>query len=216
MTCAHCKGAADFFDDKVARREARRYRRRGPTKSTRLLLEAMLAEGVQGRTVLDIGGGVGAIQHEVLAAGAERVVNVDASPAYQEATRREAERRGTNDHIDYYLGDFAEVAPAIPTADFVTLDRVICCYPDMETLVGASAEHARILWGAVFPREYWAIRVGLWLVNLVFRLQGSAFRVFGHRRDEVERVLRGRGFVRRGYSRTLLWQVVVAYGTESP
>ena len=210
MTCAHCRDAAsDFFNSKVARRELARYRRRGPLKTTGILLEALRAEGVQGKTLLDIGGGIGAIQHELLAAGAARVVNVDASPAYQEAARREAEARGTLERIEFYAGDFVEVAPALPAADVVTLDRVICCYPDMPALVGASAEHARVLWAAVFPRENRLMRFGLRVINFVQRLRRSAFRVYGHARQEVERELRARGFRERVYRQTVLWQVMV-------
>jgi magnesium-protoporphyrin O-methyltransferase len=210
MTCAHCRDAVtDFFNAKVASRELQRYRRRGPAATTRLLLDALRSEGVLGKTVLDIGGGVGAIQHELLAAGAGRVVNVDASPAYQEATRREAEQRGTLERIEFYAGDFVEVAPALPVVDFVTLDRVICCYPNMPALVGASAEHARVLWAAVFPRENWAMRFAMRLVNLVQRLRKSAFRAYVHARKDVERELRGRGFRERVYRQTVLWQIMV-------
>ena len=209
MSCAHCRDAADFFDRKVARKELKRYRRHGPLRTTRMLVEAALAEGAEGRVVLDVGGGIGAIQHELLAAGARRVVNVDASPSYQDAARGEAEARGTAERIEFYTGDFVEVAPALPTADFVTLDRVICCYPNMPALVGASAEHARVLWGAVFPREYLALRVGMRMLNWIQRLRRSAFRVYNHAREDIGKELRKRGFEERVYRKTLLWQVMV-------
>lgn len=210
MTCVHCRDAAkDVFNSKLARRELRRYRRRGPHLATGVLIDAVRAEGVTGRTVLDIGGGVGAIQHELLAAGAARVLNVDASPDYQETVRREAEGRGTLERIAFYAGDFVEIAPALPIAEFVTLDRVLCCYPDVRALVGASAEHARVLWGAVFPRETRFMRFGMRLINLVQRLRRSAFRIYSHARVEIEEELVARGFEQRVYRQTLLWQVMV-------
>ena len=209
MTCAHCRDIPRFFDPKVAAQELKRYRRKGPVKTTRILLDALRAAGVKGRTLLDVGGGIGAIQHELLAAGAAQVVNADAAPAYQEAVREEAERRGTADRIEFYAGDFVELAPALPSADLVTLDRVICCYPDMEKLVGASAERARSLWGAVFPREYLGIRIAFRAINLIQRLRRQAFRVYVHPRAGVERVLRARGLDPIAYRKTLLWQVMV-------
>ena len=45
------------FDDRVARRELRRYRRRGPAKTTRMLLDALVTDSARGRTFLDVGGG---------------------------------------------------------------------------------------------------------------------------------------------------------------
>ncbi|MGZ8690915.1 MAG: class I SAM-dependent methyltransferase, partial [Aeromicrobium sp.] len=45
-------------------------------------------------TVLDIGGGVGAVHHELLHSGAATAVDVDASRAYIAVAREEAERQG--------------------------------------------------------------------------------------------------------------------------
>jgi magnesium-protoporphyrin O-methyltransferase len=174
-----------------------------------MLLEALREEGAEGRTLLDIGGGVGAVQHALLAAGAPHVINADASPAYQAAMRNEAERSGTAERVEFYLGDFVEMAPALQKADVVTLDRVLCCYPDVEALVGSSAAHTQALWGAVFPREHALSRFGLGLVNAVQRLRGKAFRVHAHSTRTVEAVLGAHGLERRFHSTTLFWQVTV-------
>jgi hypothetical protein len=75
--------------------------------------------------------------------------------------------------------------------------------------VGASAERARLLWGAVLPRENAFMRLGVRLVNLVQRLRRSAFRGYLHARRDVERELRAKGFREGVYRQTLLWQVMV-------
>jgi magnesium-protoporphyrin O-methyltransferase len=215
MTCAHCRDLPDLFDRKLAAFELERYRRRGPAKTTRMLLDALVGQGVREATVLDIGGGVGAVQLGLLAAGAQRVVNADASPAYQTAVREEAERRGTLDRIEFYLGDFVELAPALPAMDVVTLDRVICCYPDMSALVQASAAHARSLWGAVFPRERRSVRAELGIFNLWQRFRRKAFRVYVHPTTRVERELRAQGLAPLYVGRTFVWQVMV-WGRQQP
>ncbi len=69
MSCAQCQGIERMFDRRAAERELRQYRAAGPGGTTRLLIDALKAEGVAGLTLLDIGGGVGAIQHELLRAG---------------------------------------------------------------------------------------------------------------------------------------------------
>src|SRR4051794_7868580 len=94
MTNCGCQGVGQMFGERTARRDLRRYRKRGPSRPTRLLLEALHREGIEHATVLDIGGGIGVIQHELLDAGAELAIGVEASTAYLRAAREEAERRG--------------------------------------------------------------------------------------------------------------------------
>ena len=62
-----------FYDEKRASSDLRKYRDKGPIPSTQALIEALKAEGIEGMTLLDIGGGIGAIQHELLDAGVTRV-----------------------------------------------------------------------------------------------------------------------------------------------
>lgn len=209
MTCAHCRDAQDFFGDRMARHELRRYRRRGPRKTTRMLLERLREGEVRGRSLLDIGGGVGALQHELLADGLGRVINVDAAPAYQAAVEREAASRGTLDRIDFRSGDFVELAGEVPAADLVTLDRVVCCYPDMPALVGASAARARKLYGLVFPREVWWTRIGVRVLNLWQRIRGSDFRVYVHPHGTLQATVAKEGLSRVYSGRTLNWQVML-------
>jgi hypothetical protein len=205
-----CQGIEEVFGERSARHDLRRYRRRGPSKPTRMLLEALEREGIAGATVLDIGGGVGSIQLELLAAGAERAVAVDVSAAYLRAAREEAERRGHAGRVAYRHGDFVALAGGVEPADVVTLDRVICCYPDMEALVGRSAGRARRLYGLVYPRDTWWIAIGLRAANLGLRLSRRAFRAHLHRTAAVDAVASEHGLALR-FARHAgpIWQVAL-------
>lgn len=205
--CRHCEDAGDLFNARAARRDLRRYRSRGPTATTRLLLRALLAQQNHDRTLLDIGGGVGAIPHELLHAGFSQAVQVDASAAYLAVSEQEAGRRGLHGHIKYYHGDFVDLASSVAPADVVTLDRVVCCYPDVERLVTLSAAKAQHLYGLVFPRERILTRAGIALANIWFRLSGSAFRTYLHSTDQVDSILHRYGFRRTSLAHSLLWQV---------
>jgi len=213
--CGHCQDAGELFDQKVARREMRRYRSRGPSKNTRRLLDALLSQRRDDDTVLDIGAGVGAIPLELLGAGFSRAIQVDASPAYLEVSQHEAARRGFDDRITYRFGDFTDVASDVDLADVVTLDRVLCCYPDVDRLVAASASKARHLYGVVFPRERLVTRLGTTLGNLYFRLRGGAFRTYIHSRERVEDILRQAGFRRTSHAQSFLWQVATYERVEA-
>ena len=98
----------EAYDEKVAAADLSRYRKNGPRPWDRALIEAIKAEGVDGATLLDIGGGIGVIQHELLDAGAASATNVEASSAYLSAARSEGDRRGHVDRVTYHHGDFVE------------------------------------------------------------------------------------------------------------
>jgi magnesium-protoporphyrin O-methyltransferase len=199
--------AGDLFDARAARRDLRRYRARGASSTTRLLIDALLDQRSEDRTLLDIGGGVGAIPRELLPAGFSHAVQVDASAAYLAVSEREANRHGLRDRITFRYRDFVELADELAAADVVTLDRVVCCYPDGERLVASSAAKAQHLYGLVLPRERIITRIGVTLANAWFRLRGSAFRTYLHSTENVESVLRGHGFRRTYVAHSLLWRV---------
>src|SRR5215207_1731823 len=111
MSCCECGCYDTTFDDKQAAKDLKRYRRKGPDKTTRLLLHALRAEGVEGLTVLDVGGGVGAVHHELLTAGAQTAMHVDAAAPYLEAAQEEAARRGHAERVRFLHGDFVVLAP---------------------------------------------------------------------------------------------------------
>jgi magnesium-protoporphyrin O-methyltransferase len=209
MNCCQCQGIEEHFDEKAVSRELSLYRTKGPDKTTRMLIDALKAKSIQGFSLLDIGGGVGAIQHELLEAGAQNATDVDASQAYLNAAKEEAQRRGLAERVSFQHGNFVDIAAHIPPADMVTLDRVICCYPDMEALVSLSAARARKLYGLVYPRDVWWVKIGLTVLNFLFRLQKNPFRTFVHPSQAVEAIVNNNGFKQCFYRRTLAWQVVV-------
>jgi magnesium-protoporphyrin O-methyltransferase len=158
--------------------------------------------------LLDVGSGVGAISHELLSSGLASAVVVEASAAYLEASQNEATRRSHRARLTYHHGDFVELANTLAPADIVTLDRVICCYPDVEKLVEASVAKAKHVYGLVYPRERWVTKMGVALVNFFLRLRGGAFRTYVHSSSAVDAVVQRHGFRRSFYARTFVWQVV--------
>ena len=211
MNCCQCQGIEELFNDPLVTKELRQYRVKGPAKTTRWMVDAIKNEDVAGTRLLDIGGGVGAVQHALIAAGVKEATDVDASKAYIRAARDEANRRGIADQIQLLHGNFIDLAPQIPPADIVTLDRVVCCYPDMEKLVDLSAARAKKLYGLVYPRDTWWVKIGMAILNVFFRLQRRPFRTYVHPTREVETIVRRHGLRRTFFRQTLVWQVVV-YG----
>jgi 2-polyprenyl-3-methyl-5-hydroxy-6-metoxy-1,4-benzoquinol methylase len=178
---AGCCNPIDYrrlFSRKYASRDARRYRKRGLGATSRALVE--LAGDVENATVLDVGGGIGAIELELLAAGAARATNVELSGGYEEAASALLSERGLSDRVDRRVADFVSEGDAVEAHDLVVLHRVVCCYPDVDALMGAAAEHARRRLVRTYPQEHLPMRLGLRVINLWLRVSGCGFRTYVH------------------------------------
>ena len=204
-----CGCAANEFTEKDARNDLKQFRKSGPTTTTRWLIDALSAGGVEGWTVLDVGAGVGAVHLTMLEAGAAEAVDVDASPAYVAAARSEAARRGVSDRVRHEVGDFVALAPGISAADAVALDRVVCCYGDMVALVSLSAERARRRYGLVYPRDVPWIRFGFAVATGRASLFRRPTRIYAHRTVAVDGLVRAAGLAPRFRRTTMFWQVAV-------
>ncbi len=207
--CARGTCWDDVFSEEKARRELQRYRNKGPRRTTRMLIRRVSERGVAGRSLLDIGGGVGAIQHEMLAEGIQHVISVEGAQAYQKVVREEATARGSVEKMEFHYGNFLDLAPQVGDADIVTLDLVICCFEHMKDLVTLSAQKARQSYGLVFPRRRLLLRSLLPLANGINRLKGSAFRAYLHPPQQVIETAEKQGLKLRYHERTTILQVLV-------
>ncbi len=209
MGCCQCVGIENMFDEKSARRELKRYRKKGPTKTTQMMLDAIRDIGVKGLEFLDIGGGIGAIQNDLLNEGASSGTNIDASKAYIAIAKKETNKNGFSDKVKFKHGDFTTIVTDEDSADIVTLDKVICCYDEMTKLVTMSSKLARKMYAVVYPRDVWWVKLALPIMNLYPNIKGSPFRVFIHPTKKVEEIIFNNGFQRTFYKTTFAWQVAV-------
>ena len=210
MNCCQLDIYEREFDAEEAEVELRLYHRSGPRRATRMLLDVLKTQSITHTSLLDVGGGVGVIQHELIGAGVvSQAVDVDASTAYLNMARQESERRQQASRVTYLHGDFVELAAQIEPADIVTLDRVICCYPDRETLVGLSVERARRFYALVFPRSGWWMRAGGRLLNLARPVVGLTVPLYIHPTPAVDALVQGHGFERLFHGKTAIWQTIV-------
>ena len=173
------------------------------------MVEHLVAQGVEGADVLEVGGGVGAIQLELLKAGASSTVSVELSSGYDEAARRLAEEEGLEDRITRRLGDFVERQDDIEPADIVVMNRVVCCYPWMERIMEAAVNKTGRYLALTFPRERWWMKLGMRLVNRYMGLRKCDFRAFIHPAAAIESAATTSGLVVRHSDRTLVWQALV-------
>jgi magnesium-protoporphyrin O-methyltransferase len=191
------------FTARQARLAAAKYRKRGLGGTSRDLVE--LAGDVSGASVLEAGGGVGAIELELLAAGAARATDVELSGEYEGEARKLLAERGLSDRVERRVGDF--VTEPVEPHDFVVLHRVVCCYPDVDALVGVAAERARRRMLLTYPQERRLTRAGIRAINVFMRLSRSEFRVFVHSVTRIEAAAAAKGLeLRERRPRGLFWE----------
>lgn len=209
MDACGCDGFASIFDRRTADHDLRRYQRSGPDRTTRMLLDLLRPAVDPSTTILDIGSGIGIVDLELLRAGAANAVLVDGSAAYLEVARDQARRADLLDRVTIVAGDFVHRAGEIADADIVTLDRVICCYPDAVGLVTGSATRARRLYGLVLPHDRWVTRMALRLVNAWYGLRGRTYRAYAHPNARIDELASAAGLRLRAETGTFVWRVAV-------
>jgi magnesium-protoporphyrin O-methyltransferase len=188
-----------FFNRKFAARDLRRYRERGLSKTERDLVE--LVGDVRGETVLEAGGGIGALQLELLEAGAAQTTNVELSGGYEEAA---AELFGERKAVRI-VGDF--VTEELPPHDIVVMHRVVCCYPDVDALVGRASANAQRVLALTLPQQRRWIGIGLAAVNLWLRFRRCGFRTYHHPFSRVAAAADAHGLqLQRRIRRGLVWE----------
>ena len=207
MSCCPPKGYAKLFGARAARRDVRRYQKDGLDDTGATMVAFLRERGVTGATVLEIGGGVGALQLELLTAGAERATNLELSPEYEQAAHALLRQRGLEGRADRRLGDLVADPGLAGPADAVLMHRVVCCYPDYDALVGAAAERAHRYLVMSFPRDRVLFRAGARVLNLWFRLLRWDYRTFIHPPAAILAAAERRGLRLAGESRGRIWQV---------
>jgi hypothetical protein len=207
MSCCPPKGYARLFGRRAARRDVRRYEKGGLDDTGARMVAFLRERGVEGATVLEIGGGVGALQLELLAAGAERATNLELSPEYEESARELLRQRGLEGRVDRRLGDVVAEPELTGPSDAVLMHRVVCCYPDADALVGAAAERARRYLVLSFPRDRRLIRAGARLLNAGFGLLRWDYRTFVHEPAAILAAAERRGLRLAEESHGSIWQV---------
>jgi magnesium-protoporphyrin O-methyltransferase len=208
--CCNARGCDRMFGDRFARWAAARYCKRGLGMTARRIVELVSERGLVGATLLEVGGGVGEIQVELLKRGAVRATNLELSPAYEREARRLLADAGLSGRVERRILDIAATPEGVEVADIVVLHRVVCCYPDYARLLAAVADHARRQVVFSHPPRNGVSRALVGTQNLFFRLRGREFRVFAHPPQAMLAVLADHGLHPRTIRRGAVWQVVAA------
>ena len=195
-----------MFAPRAARRSLERYRRKGLDRLERMMLRSAAAGRLEGRRVLEIGGGIGILQSELLEAGAARGEVVELVAAYEPYARELARDRGFQDRTSFRVADVLDQPDVADPAEIVVLNRVVCCSPDGVRLTGVAARLAQGTLVLSFPRDRLVVRVGICLLNAWLWLVRRSFRVFLHPRAALFAAAEAEGLRLSEENRVRFWE----------
>ena len=196
------------FSGRFARRQSRRYHKRGLTPAAQGIVDFATERGIEGASVLEIGGGVGQIQIEFLRRGAGHVTNLEISENYEDEAARLLDTAGMAHRVTRRLIDIAQAPDDVEPADVVVLHRVVCCYPDYARLLKVAASHARRTLVYSHPAANLRNRVEFGAENLYRWITRNDFRAFIHPPAEMVRAAESEGLAVEYRQHSWDWDVV--------
>lgn len=218
MVCPYCQqkdvnNLNEMFNAERAQRNAREYLAHGlDRRAQKLAALVTTLAGVpeqQPLRLLDVGCGAGGLHHELLRQGiVQQATGVDASAAFIAAARENAGRLRLTDAVSYFQQDFAQNPGVFEPADVVVMDRVICCYPYLQQLLGAAAARARRLLVISFPFDDWWVRWPFRLLDAALTLVGSGYHPFLHPLPDVLHVAAQHGLKPISQDRHRIWRIM--------
>lgn len=210
-------GLSEIFTERVARKDARRYLRHGlPERARKLLALIQSSFDVRQRDTLEIGSGVGAFTVELARSGAASGRGVDATLAVVNQAARVAREKGVSDRVSFEAADFTAVANRVDAADLVLLDRVVCCYPEWQSLLQPAAAHARHAIALSYPADTTLSRITIRALNTGQSLLRRKFRMHLHPPAAMHDLLRHNGFDIARIGRYWFWELLVAVRRPTP
>ena len=208
--CCYPNEYGEVFNERHARHTARRFQRRGLRGSARDLAEAVAATGVEGQTILEVGGGIGSIQAYLLRLGASRASNVELSPHWEAPAWHMFTELSLDQQVQRRVADFIDVAGELRSADIVILHRVICCYPDWRAMLGAAIAKSDRAVAITVPVDRWWTRLPIRAGNRLLQMRRRSFRGFVHPPHLLIGALENAGFCTRVDRRGWVWRTIVA------
>lgn len=206
-TKEHCCGADIFFDEKTAKKKYRQYIKKGPSKVTAKIIKQLSDLPIEDKSLIDVGGGIGALQWWFLQMGGAQTTAIDASSGYLQQAKEHAAENVLGDKTRFIFGDYTEVHAQAGHADYITLDKVICCYPDFKGIIETSCQKARMHIALSYPVDGMISEIVSWLGALFAKLKSNSFRPYVHPVTKIREVFELQGYERISHALSFPWHI---------
>ncbi|MEW6510611.1 MAG: class I SAM-dependent methyltransferase [Bacteroidota bacterium] len=208
MTCS-CLDPRDKYFSKQAADSAARYRKKGLDAPQRVLHRALTGGENGGKTLLEIGCGVGGLHLELLKSGFAAAHGVDVSAGMIDRARELAGEMGLAARVSYHVGDLDALQRVLPEVDVVVMDKVLCCDSNPLLLVRSAAAKTRDVLAVSYPRDGVLARLSFTLLTLLGRILHWSFHPFYHEPTMLHAAIVAEGFSEIHAATTPIWQIGV-------
>jgi len=185
-----------------------RYKNKGLSRSSKLLLKFILDGNAQDKAVLDLGCGAGGLSMELLKHGAQSVVGFDLSPRMIGVAAELARATGFESRAKFQEGNAATTE--LPKSDIVVMDKVLCCYSEWRPLLKNAMDASNIMVGFTVPRDEGITKlpfqVALRVANYFQKRRGGV-PFYLHPLGTIDKTLRDSGFKRLRKQGSRFWLV---------
>ena len=201
--------ATDKFFSKQAKRFIKRFHRRGLPRETRLLVEGIKMTSFRDKSILEIGCGVGGLHLTLMNDGAKNAVGIDISKGMIAGAKELSAEFGYQDRTEYFFGDYIALDEYIKPADITVLDKVVCCYSEVDTLLEHSMNKTTKTYALSFPKPSWYVKSIFSVPIFLGKLLKWSFHPYWHDWNAILKNIKRHGFIERDHATTFIWATYV-------
>jgi magnesium-protoporphyrin O-methyltransferase len=203
-----CEPTNKLFS-KLSKRYVRRFRRSGLGKEQRLLLDGIRRNSFQEKRILDIGCGIGVLHLTLLKEGAANATGIDPAKGMIENARKLSKEFDLAEKTNYINGDFVSNAEQVKSAEITLLDKVVCCYDDLETLVKKSLDKTTTIYALTHPSENLFVKLFFKFQIAFAKIFRLKFHPFWHNWKNMREMIVREGFRCVYDTGTISWRVLI-------
>ena len=192
--CGHINDGGRLFS-RFARLSRCCYNLRGLGKSQQFFVNSLNRLGIANTQLIEIGCGVGALHQTLLLQGAGFAVGVDLADNMLKQAQIAADKNHLSACTRYMQGDFVQIVDSIEPADIMLMDKVVCCYPDADSLLKTALSRTRRILAITYPRNKWWVRAAVAVEAFFLKLSGSSFRSYVHSPLLISHIIQCEGYV---------------------
>ncbi len=207
----------DDFDG-VACDYCEEYKSSGLSESSKVLLGFLEEEGLTGKTLVELGCGPGGFSVECLKKGASSSFGIDLSPKMIQTANELATSLNLQDRAKFLVGNAATAE--VPSSQIIVMDKMLCCFPDAESILKNVVDSASDTIGFVVPRDQGLfkvpLRIGVFFKNLYEKLRNrNVGWLYLHSLNIIDQTLRNAGFNNRKRAVSGFWLIFVYSKTQA-